>query len=634
MRPLSRRTYALAAIVLATVIFVAINIAVDAGLTTTRLDLTQNGLYTLSDGTRETLAGLKEPVTLKFFYSKKVAADYATTQAYAGRVRDLLQEYAALSHGKIVLEEIDPEPFTAAEDEAAAAGLTGAPTDSGDMVYFGLAGSNTIDGQQVIPYFSQDREAYLEYDLTSLIYHLATPTKPQLAIISSLPLDTGAGGMAAALQGRVQPYAVYEQLKQNYRTQMLEPDFKSIPKGIDELMIVQPEKLTAAQVYAIDQFVMAGGHALVFVDPLSDLAKTSSGFNPDAQGPTSSDLPALLRAWGVGYDPAKVVADRALAQRVQVSDDPRNPVASYPIWLHLTANQFDAHDQVTASLQTLNLATAGALSPRKDATTRFTPLVTSSDQASLLDSVQVRISRWPQDLMSAVQPSGKPYTIAARLSGPAKTAFPGGPPAGDADAKSPQIKASKAINVIVMADSDIFDDRFWVRTENLYGKRVATPFADNGAFVLNAVENLGGSNALISLRTRATNDRPFTIVQQLQADAQARFQQEADALQAKLSDTQNRLRALEQGGGSTNGQASTSTTLTPAQQSEIEKFKRDLIDTRMQLRDVQHNLRKEVDALGSLLAFINIALVPMLVAAFAFVLAILRRRRRTRALPV
>ncbi len=234
--------------------------------------------------------------------------------------------------------------------------------------------------------------------------------------------------------------------------------------------------------------------------------------------------------------------------------------------------------------------------------------------------------------MQQIEPTGKRYVIAARVSGPAKTAFPGGPPPGAA--KSVQLKASKGpINVIVMADSDIFDDRFWVHVENLYGKQIAAPFADNAAFVLNAVENLSGSSDLISLRTRATNNRPFVVVQKLQADAQAQFQQQEDALQQRLTDTETRLHALEQG-GSTNGQPSTTAGLTPEQQAEIDRFKRELIDTRTELRDVQSNLRKDIDTLGAILAFINIALVPILVACFAIGLAILRRRRRARAIVV
>jgi gliding motility-associatede transport system auxiliary component len=626
MKPLSRRIYAVSAIVLAAVIFVGVNIAVDSTFTTDRLDLTDNGRFTLSQGTRNIIAGLKEPITLKFFYSKKVAADYAQTRAYADRVRDLLQEYAALSHGKIILQEIDPAPYTPAEDEATTDGLTAAPTDSGDVVYFGLYGTNSIDGSAAIPYFSPDREAFLEYDLSSLVYRLSTPKKPKLAIISTLPLDTGFGGMQAMAQGASQPFAVYQELSQTYDTLMLGQNFTSIPPGTDVLMIAQPGPLNDQQNYAIDQFVMKGGRVLAFVDPNSELAAAGNA-NQGMSGPSSSSLPRLFQAWGVGFNISKEIGDLELAQRVQTSGDPRNPVSIYPVWLHLTHEQFDAHDPITANLQVLNLASVGDLYRRKDATTHFSPLVVSSDKAALLDTEEVRLTQRPEDLMSSITPTGKQYVIAARISGPAKTAFPDGAPSGTAQA---EVKSAKNINVVVMADTDILDDRFWVRTGNLYGKQVAAPFADNGAFVENAVENLMGSADLISLRTRATNDRPFTVVQNLQAQAQAEYQQEAQALQQRLTDTQQRLHDLQQG----QGERGSSIAMTPKQQAEIDRFKRELIDTREQLRDVQHNLRKDIDALGEFLAFVNIALVPLLVACFAFVLAWLRRRRRARAIPM
>jgi ABC-type uncharacterized transport system involved in gliding motility auxiliary subunit len=626
-------------LVLAAILFVAINISADLWITTARFDLTETGQFTLAQGTRNIIRKIPEPVTLKFYYSKSVAADYAQTAAYAKRVLDLLREYAALSRGKIILQEIDPEPFTAAEDEATANGLSGAATDSGDTVYFGLVGTNRIDGKEVIPYFTSEREPYLEYDLSSLLYRLSTPAKPLLGIISSLPLDTGSGGMAAALQGNSQPYAIYSELSQSYATQMLDPSLARVPANVAVLMVVHPTSLSAAQLYAIDQFVLRGGRALVFVDPNSELAQAGGGMDPRAGSAPMSDLPKLFHSWGVDFNPGKVVADRALAQRVQLSSDPRNPVASYPIWLHLTASQFARGDTITANLQSLNLASAGSLFPEKQATTRFMPLVSSSTEAELLDSEQVRFNPRPQDLMAQIRPSGEAFTIAARISGPAKTAFPSGPPAamtspGQAAPAPlpPQITQSAGpINVVIMADSDIFDDRFWVRVANLYGKRIATPFADNGAFVLNAVENLMGSGDLISLRTRASSDRPFTVVKELQADAQAQFQQEAESLQARLTAVQQRLHELEQG-GSTNGRPSTSQALTAEQQGEIDRFKRVLIETRASLREVQHNLRKDIDALGEFLAFVNIALVPIFVAGFALLVAFLRRRRRARAL--
>ena len=494
MIPLPRRLYALAAITLAAVIFVALNIAADSLLTSDRLDLTENGVYTLSDGTKHIIANLQEPVTLKFYYSKKVGAGYAQINAYAKRVRDLLEEYAARSDGKIILQEIDPQPFTPEEDQAGADGLSAAPTQSGEEVFFGLVGTNTIDGKEVIPFFSEEREGNLEYDVSSLIYRLATPKKPVLGIISGLPLDTGAGGMQAAMQGQARPFMIYQELAATYATKMLDQNFSAIPSDVDVLMIVDPGAMAPAQLYAIDQFVLKGGRALIFVDPMSELATAGQGMGGESASPASSDLPSLFRAWGIGYDASKVLGDRQLAQSVQLSADPRNPVAAYPVWLAIDAKHVSSRDAVTANIQSLNLASVGALSPLKNATTTFTPLVWSSKQASLLDVDEVRGAQHPEDLINDIVPAGRNYAIAARVSGPAKTSFPTGAPLSPADAAKtgPQVTSSKAINVIVMADSDIFDDRFWVRVENLYGKKLAAPFADNLGFVQGAVENSDG----------------------------------------------------------------------------------------------------------------------------------------------
>lgn len=622
MKPLSRRNYALAAIVLAVAAFLAFNVAIDATITNAKLDLTENGRFTLAKGTRDIINNLKEPVTLRFFFSKQAASEYAQTRAYAGRVRDLLHEYAARSHGKIILEEIDPEPYTPAEDEATAAGLSGVPTDAGDTVYFGLVGTNRIDGREVIPYFTPDREGLLEYDLSSLIYRLSTPKKHKVAIISGLPLDTGMGGMQAMMQGRSRPFAIYQELSQAYQTEILPPDFSAIPADADVLMIVHPGTLNDVQTYAIDQFVLKGGRALVFVDPNSELA-AGGAMDPNASVPVST-LPRLFQSWGISFDTHKEIGDLKLAQRVQLSQ--QGQPLLYPIWLHLTDDNFSADDPVTANLKVLNLASAGSLRPLKSATTKFTSLIGSSTQAALLDVNQVRAQTMsnPEEIANTIAPSGQEYIIAARLTGPAKTSYPNGAPQG---ASGQEIKETKNINVIVMADTDIFDDRFWVRIENMFGKQVAAPFANNDAFVLNAIENLTGSSDLISLRTRATNDRPFIRVKEIQADAERQFKQQEDTLKARLSDTEQQLKNLQsgQGGGKSVG-------ITAQQQQTIDTFKRQVAEIRTQLRQVQHSLRQDVDALGDVLAFINIVLVPLFVAGFALFLAWLRRRRRARAI--
>jgi len=645
MKPLPRRLYALTAIALGVVLFVAVNIVANNWLGTLRLDVTENGLYTVSPGTKATLAKLQEPVTLRFYFSRASSTGYASLVAYSGRVRDLLGEYASLSGGKINFEEIDPAPFTPAEDEAVSQGLTGAPTADMQMVYFGLVGSNTLSGHEVVPFFDQAREQYLEYDLTSIVYKLSTPQKPKLGIMSTIPLEAGAGGLAAALQGNAQPFAIYQQLRSVYDVQTIDTAADRIPVDIGTLLVIHPANFSDTAMYAIDQFVLRGGHAIAFVDPYSELLNAQGPGQIDQGERTTSDLKPLFTAWGVDYDPGKVVGDAELAQQVQVGGAGGAPqVTGYIVWIRMMQASFNASDPVTGNLQQLNIATAGALKAKQGATTRFTPLLTSSSNAALLDAIQVRVTRQPQDLLRRFEPTGERFIIAARVAGPAKTGFPNGapmatakPPEQNADAPKPdagplpaQIKEAKDINVIVMADSDLIDDRFWVQVQNVLGQRVAIPTADNGALVQNFVENMMGSNDLISLRTRERSARPFILVDGIRREAESRFLAQERVLQDKVTQTEASLRAL-QGQGGENQNPGSAPVLTKEQQAQIDKFRRDLVETRTNLRQVQASLVRDVNNLGTLLAFLNIALVPVLVAAAAIGLAVLRNRRRVRA---
>lgn len=642
MKNLSRRGSALITIALGVVLFVAINIVSNSWLSSAQLDLTQNGLYTLSSGTKSTLAKLQEPVTLRFYFSREQATGYAQVVSYAQRVRDMLKQYASLANGKVRFEEVDPKPFTPAEDDAVAQGLTGAPTQEGDNVYFGLVGSNSVQGHEVIPFFDQSREDYLEYDLTSLVYKLSLPQKPKLGIVSTLPLEAGAGGLQAALSGNAQPYTIYQQLKDIYDVQMLDPATTDrIPANISTLLVVHPANLDTRVEYAIDQFVLRGGHAIVFVDPLSESSAQQGPGVQDQGDKSSSTLGPLFTAWGVDFDSSKVVGDAELAQPVQVNGANGQPqVLDYLAWLRLTPENFNTSDPVTANLQMINLASAGALKQHTGATTKFLPLLTSTSMAGLLDSIQVRVTQNPSDLLRRFEPTGAKYVFGARVSGPAKTAFPNGAPAAkSADAATsdaaktpaplpPQIKDSQNINVLVFSDSDMLDDRFWVQVQNVLGQRVAVPSADNGALVMNAVENMMGSNDLISLRTRERSARPFLVVDRIRRDAETRFLSEEQQLQQKVTATEATLKQLQGQNPQSQGGAPV---LNKAQQDQIDKFRRDLVGARSSLRQVQANLRQNVERLGNVLAFINIALVPILIGAAAIALSMLRRRRRARA---
>jgi ABC-type uncharacterized transport system involved in gliding motility auxiliary subunit len=644
----NRKSIGYAAIALGIVLFVAVNIVSNTFLRGARIDLTEGGLYTVSEGTRATLGRLQEPVTLRLYFSRDAATGYPTVTAYAARVRDLLNEYEALGNGRIVFQEIDPVSFTPAEDEAVAAGLTGAPTPQGETVYFGLSGTNTFGGREVIPFFDSDREEYLEYDITSLIDKLSTARKPKLGILSSLPLETGLGGVMAAIQGNAQPLAIYGTLRERFDVQTLQQTVDRIPEDVSVLLVAHPAGLTDRTIYAIDQFVLRGGRAIVMVDPVSELAGQAAQAMPGmGAGPApSSDLPALFRAWGVQYDASKVVGDGELAQRVRFGAG-GNQTMEYIVWLRLTADQLNNDDPVTADLNQVNLASVGALRPAQGATTRFAPLMTSSSTAALLEADQVRSTQNPADLLRGFQAAGGSFTIAARLSGPARTAFPqGAPPApppqpaaeGQPAPPAPQplpapIAQAQNINVIVVADTDLLDDRFWVEAQNLLGTRVFIPIAENGALVMNAVENMMGSSDLISLRTRAAPPRNFTVVDELRRQADVRFLEEEQRLQQQITATEAQLRSLEAQAAPQGGAAGAAAVdaLTPEQQATIERFRRELVQSRASLRAVQATLRQDVESLGNLLAFLNIAVMPLLVAGVAITLALLRRRRRMRA---
>ena len=635
----TRTSIAACSIALGIVLFFAVNIFSDVWFSSARLDLTENSLYTLSPGTKSTLKSIPEPITLRFFFSERVSVKYAGVRAYGARVRDLLKEYAAIAGPKLKLEIIDPEALSEEEDLAVAQGVTGAPTPAGEKIYFGLVGTNSVAGREVIPFFLDDREQYLEFDITNLVYKLIREKKPVLGVVSNLPFDTGIGGMQAALQGRSRPFMIYEQIRESFDVQFLEQDFDRIAPEIDVLMIAHPKPLNDKTQYAIDQFIMRGGRALVFLDPWSELAQVAADPMSGAplEGSTQSSatsIEKLTTSWGVSIDPKHVIGVRDRAQQVQFSGD----VVSYVAWIGLTERDMDGKDLITGELKALNLASVGGIKATKGATTKLMPLLQTTNDTMEIDIAKLRGSPNPDELLRDFVKSGDRFVVAARVTGPIKSAFPNGapptsltPPADGATVKPlpAHLKETKgAANIVLVADSDIFNDSFWVQTEELQGQRVAVPVAHNAAFVLNTIENLTGSNDLISLRSRGTSHRPFTVVNELRFRAEQQFLQQERVLQDKLTAAQNRLAELE-GRRGTNQPGTQGQLLTPEQEAEIEKFRGELVETRGALRDVQRRLRRDIDRLGNWLGAINILLVPLMLAGTAVVLALFRHRKQS-----
>ena len=634
----SRRGRSLLALAAIAVALVASNIIVDR-YGAVRLDLTSEHLYTLAQGTRRTLAAIKEPITLRLYYSQALGDRAPSYGVYAERVRELLDQYVAAAHGKLQLEVHDPQPFSDAEDRAVAYGLQAVPlNDQGEAVYFGLAGTNSTDDQQVIPFFDPERERFLEYDLTRLVHALANPKRTVVGLMSSLPLVVDP---TAALQGKTpEPLAIISQLKQVDDVQSLSPDIDAIPANIDVLMIVQPSHLSDATQFAIDQYVLKGGKAIVFVDPYSEIAAAMPGHGDPATTPLpSSDLERLFKAWGFTMLPGVVAGDRRDARRVAVPVEGREPQAmDYVGWLNLPKEDLNREDPITADLTQITMATAGILVPENGATTHFAPLIQTSTDAEKIPVDQVKGLPDVATLLAHFRPEQRQFVLAAHVTGDAATAFPEGKPAAPQAAlgsppapepapaqsanEAPLEHSAKPIDVVVVADTDMLDDRFWAQTGNFYGRRVVEPVANNADFLANAVEVLAGGEDLIGLRSRGTVARPFVVVQDIQREADDRYAAEQRNLEEKLKQAQAKLHNLTAGEGAANPAA-----LSADQAKEVDKFRTEMLDTRRQLREVQAALRQNIERLKVILEFFDIALVPIVVVAAAIVMAALRRRR-------
>jgi gliding motility-associatede transport system auxiliary component len=623
--PSARAGRSLAALVAIALLLVASNILVGR-YGAVRVDLTSERLYTLAKGTRQTIAKLEEPITLRLYYSNRLGERVPALGIYAARVRELLDQYVAAAKGKLRLETYDPVPFSDAEDRAVAYGLQAVPlNDQGEAVYFGLAATNSTDDQQVIPFFNPERERFLEYDLTRAVHALASPKRTVVGLMSSMPLVIDP---TAPLQGKQsEPLAVIAQLKQVDDVVNLSPDIDAIPKNVDVLMLVHPQHLPDATLFAIDQFVLKGGKALVFVDPYSEIqaALPSAHSDAGATDPPASDLEMLFKAWGLALMPGVVAGDRADARRVAVPVQGAAPRAmDYVAWLDLPKANLSRDDPITTDLSHIALATAGILQPLNGAKTRFEPLIQTSMDAAKIPVDQVKGLPDVATLLAHFRPEQRQFVLAAHITGDVATAFPDGKPGGAADAPEALKQSTQPANIVVVADADLLDDRFWAQTQNFYGRRVVEPLANNGDFVANAIEVLAGGDDLVDLRSRGTVARPFEVVERIQRSADARYAAEQRGLEDKLKQTQAKLHSMTAAG---EGGANTASA-TADQAKEIDKFRADMLATRQQLRQVQAALRQDIERLKIILEFFDIALMPIIVIAAAFVVAALRARRR------
>ncbi len=642
-----------------------------------RLDLTEDRLFTLAPATRDIVSNLETPIELTFFYSDSATEDVPQIRTYATRVQELLREIVIASDGLLSLSVIDPEPFSEDEDLANQFGIQPVPvTQGGEAIYFGLVAAQPLaEGapeslriSETMPLIRPDQEPFLEYEFVKLITQAANPERTVVALLTELDLD---GGFDPASNQMLQPWFVMDVIRQLYEVRRISVLDEEIGEDVDIVMLVHPGELSPRMLYAIDQHLMRGGQAMVFLDPNADSLVTRSPQGILVPAGMSSDLPRLLEAWGVEYDSSKVLADSDLALRVSMGQGSR-PEPHLGM-LGVQRDNLDGDDIITSRLETINVSSAGVIAKAEGASTLFEPLMRSSPNSMLMEAALVQDITEPAALFESFAPSPESYTLAARISGVLESAFPAGPPppeveedasdeeaeadtesaeaaeeteaeTADADAvaetepatttepdnaeeAAPHLARSEApVNILLFADTDMMSDRMWVQVAQFLGQRIPQPFANNGDLIINALDNLAGGASLASIRSRGTYSRPFSRVIEMQRQADDRLRAEESVLLARLAETEAEVARLSQ-----NEEGDPLDVIAPEIQAEIDQFNQEMIDTRRRLRDVQFQLTEDIERLGSNLRWINTLLMPALLSVLLLATFFLRSGRRRAA---
>ncbi len=627
---MNTKQFTIALSAFAVVIFGGLNIASQNWLSGIRADMTENDLYTLSDAAKKVASSLAEPVELQFVYSRRLAADYPAIRAYGARVRELLAEISARSGGDVIIKEIDPEAFSDEEERIIDAGVQSTPTESGDPLYLAIVGRNSVDDQIVIPYLAPEREALLEYDLVKLISQLDDPAPPRIGILTSL-IDMAGTGQSQS------DYYVLRELARSFEIVQIAPDFVALPNDLDALMIVHPPKLSPRQQYLIEQGILRIGRAIIALDPTSKASVAARG----RRAQVSSSLGRVEGMLGLAPID-EVVIDKQLGLPVERIEDGRRFVEVQPLFIAPPRVQMSGDDPITADLtRAINFGAAGALSVTPEPGADFVPLVWTTPEAMMIGTQIAGKEVTPRELLNNYAALGVSQPLIGRLTGELTSRFTDDIPplvipkdpvlaalANDPETQHPHLEKSvQSVDIILISDTDIFDDTFYVSPNG------GAPVADNAVFVMNALDNLSGSDALVNLRSRAPSARPMTRVNKMRDEARERLYEEQEILQLRLKQTEarlNELRAAGAGGGLLSHSGDFDE-VDQAEAEELTRFRGEAIEIRQRLREVEREFRADIDLLSGRLVLFNVWLPPAAIILIGFLVVGWRNRSKGRS---
>lgn len=597
------------------VILVIINLV--AGKIYFRTDITEDRIYSLSDGTKKMLRDLPEDVTMKLFFSSSMVDVPPIIKQYAGRVKDLLKEYENNSGGAVTVEFYDPKLDSDEEEWAQKYGVAGNPINPfvyDELLYFGLV-AEALDHTATIPVLDPKRERYLEYDVSQLIFQVLNPEKKTIGVLSSLPV-TGTPGPAfmmspQAARDRKAPWVLVQELKQMYNVINISTNVSVIETDIDVLLVIHPKNFSDSLQFAIDQYVMNGGKAVFFVDPFCTIDQTATGMGFPMPG--SSDLNTLFEAWGVSVPKDKVVADLDNPTTIAVG---QNRAEKNPVWITASGPMFNDDEISCADLGMMIFPVIGQVEPGTNAAVSIIPLVSSSTNAMAIQNYIAQSNAG--NIKRQFVPAGKSFSFAVKLNGILKTAFPDGVPGASNDVDV--VSATASLNtVIIVADVDMLADQFNIRQMNFLGMKTFQRINNNFDFVINTIDQLTGDENLIAVRSRANTERPFTVVQELERNAQDKYLAKEKELAAEYDQVRRRLAELQ-----AQKDESKKLIVSDEQRREIEQWQNQRIEVARELKEVRKNLTRDKENLGFRLKVYNMALMPAIVCLFGIGLALYR----------
>ena len=603
-------------------LFLFFNIIMFKILINKKIDLTTDKLYTVSENTKSIIKNLSEPINIKLFFSNSLSKELSQIRDYEKRVRELLMSYKKISNKNITIEIIDPRPFTDQEDLANVYGIQGLQlNEEGERFYFGAVFSNSVDDTTVIPFFELDREQFLEYDLTKTIYNLANTSKPNIGLISGLPLV----GRVNNSQGNAQyerPFFIYQTLSEFFNVIDLSLEVSEIPQNVDQLLIVHPKNLSDVTLYAIDQFVMTGKGVTIFTDPFSEFDNNLS--KPESEKDFSnSNLSRLFTSWGFDMKPGMVIGDIVNGRKVSLGPSNDQKIVTYVLWLAIQQNLLSNTDIITSNLDYIFLKSAGSIENlNTNSSLVIEPLISTSKESMLIERYKMQFRADPEQLLKDFESQDKSYIIGARIKGELDSAFT------MEDIKKIELDTKQHINnikdanIILFADTDLLSDNTWISEQDLFGRNSITPIADNGRMVVNSIESMSGSRNLIGLRGRGSSNRPFLVIEDLQKKAELSFREKQISLQNELQGTEDKLKEIQ------SNQLDSSESKTSEQNKAIEEFQRKILSIRKQLRDVQRQLNADIERLENNIKILNIWTMPLIVIILYFFIKVFTEKRR------